>query len=235
MPALQSAFAAAAAPLPLRTFRIRSAHRSASQPSARFSLSSPRTAVPPPLRTVYPPCCALNAPRLRQAPSSSQSARTTAGSGPSAAWCASPPQRPYPLLPGVEHAPSRLCSPSFCRGCACPRAQGGSKLASGSKDSSIKIWDVATGTCEKALKGHAASVSCLALSADGKKLMSGERGPLSVSAHDPSRALAGPSSPFWCHCQRGALTTPAADLSPPALPRVRRPLDRRLGRRLGQG
>lgn len=76
-----------------------------------------------------------------------------------------------------------------------PRAQGGSKLASGSKDASIKIWDVAKGTCERSLKGHAASVSCLALSADGKRLMSGS-GDHSIVVWDlatgnPERALKG--------------------------------------------
>ena len=51
-------------------------------------------------------------------------------------------------------------------------ACAGGKLASGSCDSTIKIWDVATGQCERTLEGHTSYVWALAACA-GDKLASG--------------------------------------------------------------
>ena len=53
-----------------------------------------------------------------------------------------------------------------------PCAEG--KLASGSEDHTVKIWDVATGQCERTLRGHTGSVKALAPCAGGK-LASGSR------------------------------------------------------------
>jgi tetratricopeptide (TPR) repeat protein len=49
----------------------------------------------------------------------------------------------------------------------------GKKLASGSVDNTIKIWDVTTGKVLNTLKGHESSVWSVGFSPDGKKLASG--------------------------------------------------------------
>ncbi len=49
----------------------------------------------------------------------------------------------------------------------------GRTLVSGSRDNTIKLWDVATGQEMRALKGHAGRVNSVALSPDGKTLLSG--------------------------------------------------------------
>ena len=49
----------------------------------------------------------------------------------------------------------------------------GRVLASGGRDSAIKLWDVATGLLLRTLQGHALSVTALAFSPDGRRLASG--------------------------------------------------------------
>jgi WD40 repeat protein len=49
----------------------------------------------------------------------------------------------------------------------------GKTLVSGSRDNTIKLWDVATGQELRALKGHPARVNSVAFSPDGKTLLSG--------------------------------------------------------------
>jgi N-terminal domain of NWD NACHT-NTPase/NACHT domain/WD domain, G-beta repeat len=49
----------------------------------------------------------------------------------------------------------------------------GSKLASGSDDHTIRVWDVATGQVEHTLEGHSDSVNSVVFSHDGSKLASG--------------------------------------------------------------
>ncbi|NJR40114.1 MAG: hypothetical protein HC781_16445 [Leptolyngbyaceae cyanobacterium CSU_1_4] len=49
----------------------------------------------------------------------------------------------------------------------------GTLLASGSKDNTIKVWEVPTGKLLHTLKGHAAPVTSVALSQDGKTVVSG--------------------------------------------------------------
>ncbi|MFO0593767.1 MAG: serine/threonine-protein kinase [Myxococcaceae bacterium] len=49
----------------------------------------------------------------------------------------------------------------------------GKKLASGSSDHTIRLWDVEQGAVLRVLQGHTASVNALAMSADGSTLFSG--------------------------------------------------------------
>ena len=49
----------------------------------------------------------------------------------------------------------------------------GSRLFSGSTDSKIKVWDVATGACVQTLEGHTYGVISMCVSADGSRLFSG--------------------------------------------------------------
>ncbi|KAI8649765.1 hypothetical protein NCS55_01439400 [Fusarium keratoplasticum] len=49
----------------------------------------------------------------------------------------------------------------------------GQRLASGSDDKTVKVWDAATGACVQTLEGHGYSVTSVAFSADGQRLASG--------------------------------------------------------------
>ncbi|KAM6506442.1 hypothetical protein FSOLCH5_013423 [Fusarium solani] len=49
----------------------------------------------------------------------------------------------------------------------------GQRLASGSVDCTVKVWDAATGACMQTLEGHGSWVSSVAFSADGQQLASG--------------------------------------------------------------
>ncbi|GKU13444.1 unnamed protein product, partial [Fusarium langsethiae] len=49
----------------------------------------------------------------------------------------------------------------------------GKRIASGSRDETVKIWDAATGTCEQTLEGHGNSVNSVVFSADGQRIASG--------------------------------------------------------------
>jgi len=49
----------------------------------------------------------------------------------------------------------------------------GTRLASGSLDHTIRIWDVATGEGRATLTGHAGRVMAVTFSPDGKSLASG--------------------------------------------------------------
>ena len=49
----------------------------------------------------------------------------------------------------------------------------GTKLASGSTDGIVKVWDPTTGECLWTLRGHSAVVRSVCFSSDGKQLTSG--------------------------------------------------------------
>ena len=48
----------------------------------------------------------------------------------------------------------------------------GKQVASGSKDKSVKLWNVETGTCDLTMTRHSDTVSSVAFSADGQWVMS---------------------------------------------------------------
>src|SRR5271154_4444846 len=49
----------------------------------------------------------------------------------------------------------------------------GSRLASGSNDRTVRVWNTATGQVKQTLKGHSNSVRSVAFSPDGSRLASG--------------------------------------------------------------
>ena len=49
----------------------------------------------------------------------------------------------------------------------------GKKVASGSEDGTVRIWDVGRGECERTLTGHTGYVTSVTYSPDGKKVASG--------------------------------------------------------------
>jgi WD40 repeat protein/serine/threonine protein kinase len=52
----------------------------------------------------------------------------------------------------------------------------GKRLASGSADQTVRLWDTATGTCLAVLRGHGAAIRRVAFSPDGGRLASGADG-----------------------------------------------------------
>ena len=52
-------------------------------------------------------------------------------------------------------------------------SQDGTKVASGSEDKTVKLWDVTSGECLQTLEGHSNSVMGVSFSPDGTKVASG--------------------------------------------------------------
>jgi WD40 repeat protein len=81
----------------------------------------------------------------------------------------------------------------LCPHCRTPvevvRAADGRRLASGSMDNTVKVWDVQLGVEALALKGHTNFVQCVAFSPDGRRLASGSADG-TVRVHDAPRDLA---------------------------------------------
>ena len=46
-------------------------------------------------------------------------------------------------------------------------------MVTGSKDSTVRVWSLATEECQAVYEGHASSVLCLVLTRDGESVISG--------------------------------------------------------------
>ena len=51
----------------------------------------------------------------------------------------------------------------------------GTRAVSASEDKTLRVWSLADGRCERVLKGHGGSVSCVAANANGTLAVSGSR------------------------------------------------------------
>ena len=49
----------------------------------------------------------------------------------------------------------------------------GTRIVSGSKDKTVRVWDAQSGKCLRTLEGHSHQVKSVALSADGTRIVSG--------------------------------------------------------------
>ena len=54
-------------------------------------------------------------------------------------------------------------------------ALSGNTLISASEDKTIRVWDAESGEWQRTLEGHTESISCLVVSADGKRVYSGSK------------------------------------------------------------
>ena len=52
-------------------------------------------------------------------------------------------------------------------------SQDGRRVVSGSTDSTLKVWNVATGKCVATLEGHSDQVNGVAVFPDGRRIVSG--------------------------------------------------------------
>ena len=51
-------------------------------------------------------------------------------------------------------------------------SRDGTKVASGSDDETVKLWDVTSGECLQTLEGHSDDVTSVSFSPDGRKVAS---------------------------------------------------------------
>src|SRR5262245_62148243 len=51
----------------------------------------------------------------------------------------------------------------------------GTRLASGSRDETVRVWNARTGKEQRTLKGHTDTVTSVGFSPDGKRIASGSR------------------------------------------------------------
>ena len=61
----------------------------------------------------------------------------------------------------------------------------GTKVASGSNDDAVKLWDVTTGECLQTLEGHVEEVNSVSFSPDGRKVASGSNDCLLYTSPSP--------------------------------------------------
>ena len=66
-----------------------------------------------------------------------------------------------------------------------PFSPDGTKIASGSVDKTVKLWDVTSGECLQTLEGHSNWVFSLSFSPDGTKLASGSSDQMVTLWEDP--------------------------------------------------
>ncbi len=75
---------------------------------------------------------------------------------------------------------------------------------SGSDDKTVRVWDLATGTCEGVLEGHTGTVACVAYHPDGTVVSAAHNGVLRIwtsarpavaTTRGPTRRAAGPGGP----------------------------------------
>ena len=65
---------------------------------------------------------------------------------------------------------------------------GGTRIASGSGDRTVELWDAASGECLRTLKGRLGGVGSVVFSPDGKTLASGSEGETAKLASKPKHA-----------------------------------------------
>ena len=71
----------------------------------------------------------------------------------------------FELVGTLQGHSSSVCSMSF--------SPDGTKVASGSSDKTVKLWDVTSGECLQTLEGHSDIVHSVSFSPDGTKVASG--------------------------------------------------------------
>src|SRR5215510_10552671 len=108
----------------------------------------------------------LNDP-LKKQPGSASEMRSPDTEPSSAVPLAPTPAAPFQLRQALGWPASDFTSVSW--------SPDGQRVAAGSADRCVRIWNVTTGAVEHLLDGHQASVRSVAWSPDGRQLASGSR------------------------------------------------------------
>lgn len=77
---------------------------------------------------------------------------------------------------------------------------GDGRVASGSRDNTIKVWDASSGECLQTLSGHSDSISCMIVLADGRLATASRDKTIKVGKHtrnDPHRLLVKENLQVW--------------------------------------